>query len=113
LSSLRFRFNRFVTLIGAAGPMLDVIFTVGLGLALFLGLFGSPALLGLYLLLVLPVSLTMSVVVRRAAHAVMDDVGLVSVRGPRAWLGACIGLHVVQAPLGAWSMVARTVGRRS
>jgi poly-beta-1,6-N-acetyl-D-glucosamine synthase len=110
--SLRFRFNRFVAMVDAAAPTIDVIFTVGLGLALLLGLFGSPALLGLYLFLVLPVSLAMAVLVRRAGNAVMDDVGLVGLRGPRSWLGACFGLHVVQAPLGAWSMVARTLGRR-
>lgn len=113
LRSLRFPFNRFVAIVDAASPMLDVMFTLGLGLALLTAAFGSPALLALYLVLVLPISLVTSVVVRRASHNVMDDVGLVGPRGLRSWLGALLGLHPVQAPLGAWSTVTHVAGRKA
>ena len=93
--------------------MLDVTFTLGLGLALLTAAFGSPALLALYLVLVLPISLVTAVVVRRAAHSVMDDVGLTSRNGPRSWLGALLSLHPMQAPLGAWSTFVHVAGRKS
>ena len=112
LTSLRFRFNRFVALFDASGPLLDVTFTLSFALALLLAAFGTPALLGLYALLVLPVSIATTFAVRRASHGVMDDIGLTTPGGPRAWIGAALGLHPVQAPLGAWNLVLHTAGRK-
>ena len=111
LGSLRFRFNRFVAMLDAGGPMLDVTFTLGLALALLLAAFGTPALLGLYVLLVLPVSVATTCVVRRASRSVMDDLGLTTPGGPRAWMGAALSLHPVQAPLAAWNLVLAVTGR--
>jgi len=92
--------------------MLDVTFTLGLGLAFLLAVFGAPALLGLYALLVLPISIATTVAVRRASHGVMDDLGLTTPGGPRSWIGAALSLHPVQAPLAAWNLVLAVTGRR-
>jgi biofilm PGA synthesis N-glycosyltransferase PgaC len=112
LSSLRFRFNRFVALFDASGPLLDVTFTLSFALALLLAAFGTPDLLGLYALLVLPLSVATTVAVRRASHGVMDDIGLTMPGGPRSWIGAALSLHPVQAPLAAWNLVLHTAGRK-
>src|SRR4029453_19197327 len=110
LNSLRFRFNRFVALFDASGPLLDVTFTLSFALALLLAAFGTPALLGLYALLVLPLSIATTIAVRRASHNVMDDIGLTTPGGPRAWIGAALSLHPVQAPLAAWNLVLHAAG---
>jgi poly-beta-1,6-N-acetyl-D-glucosamine synthase len=112
LGTLRFRFNRFVAVLDAGGPMLDVTFTLGLGLALLLAVFGAPSLLGLYALLVLPLSIATTIAVRRASRGVMDDLGLTTPGGPRTWIGAALSLHPVQAPLAAWNLVLAVTGRR-
>ena len=113
LSSLRFRFIRFVALFDASGPLLDVTFTLSFALALLLAVFGTPALLALYVLAVLPVSAATTIAVRRASHHVMDDIGLTTPGGVRSWVGAALSLHPVQAPLAAWSMILSVSGRKT
>jgi biofilm PGA synthesis N-glycosyltransferase PgaC len=111
-NSLRFRFNRFVARFDAGGPLLDMTFTLSFALALLLAAFGTPALLALYAVMVLPLSIATTIAVRRASHSVMDDLGLTTPGGPRAWIGAALSLHPVQAPLAAWNLVLHAAGRK-
>ena len=101
--SLRFPFSRFLTVIDAAGPLLDLAFTVCWVPALVLLLLGQASLVGLYLLFVLPLSLATTAIVRRNHNEVMDEVGLAPNRSPASVLSSVLTFHAVQAPLSIWS----------
>lgn len=111
LRSLHFPSNRFVAMTDATGPLVDGCFTGAALLALALAVMGTPALLTAYVVLVLPVSIAAVAVSRRVSRLALDDVGLRPAGGPRAWLGAALSLHPVQAPLGAAHALARVFGR--
>jgi biofilm PGA synthesis N-glycosyltransferase PgaC len=112
IRSLRFPYNRFVALVDATGPLVDGLCAGAGVLALALAMMGAPQLVTAYVLLVLPVSVALTVVTRRVARHALDDVGLRVPGGPRAWLGFGLGLHPVQAALGAGSALAQVFGRR-
>ena len=111
LRSLHFPSNRFVAMTDATGPLVDGCFTGAALLALALAVMGSGALVAAYLVLVVPVSVATVIVGRRVSRHALDDVGLRLPGGPRAWLGAGLSLHPVQAPLGAANALAQVFGR--
>lgn len=111
LRTLRYPYNRFVAMVDATGPLVDGLFTGAALLALALAIMGSPALVTAYVVLVLPVSVAYVVAARRVARHALDDVGLRAPGGPSAWLGGALGLHPVQATLGAANALAQVFGR--
>ncbi len=111
LRSLRFPHKRLVAMVDATGPLVDGLFAGAGLLALALAAMGTPGIVVAYLLLVLPLSLALAVVSRRVTRHALDDVGLRIPGGPRAWLGAGLSLHPVQATLGAWNALAQVFGR--
>jgi biofilm PGA synthesis N-glycosyltransferase PgaC len=111
MRSLRFPYNRSLALVDATGPLVDGLFTAVAFLALALAIMGSPSLVAAYLVLVLPVSVTGAIVVRRLSRQALDDVGLHVPGGPWSWLGVGLSLHPVQATLGTANALAQVLGR--
>jgi biofilm PGA synthesis N-glycosyltransferase PgaC len=103
LRSLRFPFSRFLTLVDAAAPLLDLCFTACWLPAVVLAFLGHAGLVGWYVLFVLPLSLATSAIVRRNHNEVMEEIGLQPRRSPGTLLASALTFHAVQAPLSIWA----------
>jgi biofilm PGA synthesis N-glycosyltransferase PgaC len=103
LRSLRFPFSRFLTVVDAAVPVLDLCFTACWLPAVVLAALGHAGLVGWYVLFVLPLSLATSAIVRRNHYEVMEEIGLEPRRSVATVLAGALTFHAVQAPLSIWS----------
>ena len=88
-----------------AAPLLDLLFTVCWVPAVVLAFLGNPALVGWYVLFVLPLSLATTAIVRRNHNEVMDEIGLTPRRSAAGLLSCVLTFHAVQAPLSFWSYI--------
>jgi biofilm PGA synthesis N-glycosyltransferase PgaC len=101
---LRFPFSRFLTAVGVATPVLDLVFTIAWVQAVVFLAFGQLSLVGFYLLFVLPLSIASPVLVRRYQREVLDEAGLaVKRRGGVARFAPLLWTQAVQSPVGVWS----------
>ena len=103
--SLRFPFSRFLTAVDVTAPLLDVLFTACWMPAVVLAFLGNAALVGWYLLFVLPLSLATTAIIRRNHNEVMEEIGLAPRRSAAGLASCALTFHTVQAPLSIWSYV--------
>jgi biofilm PGA synthesis N-glycosyltransferase PgaC len=103
VKSLRFPFSRFLTVVDAGAPLLDLCFTACWLPAVVLAVLGHAGLVGWYLLFVVPLSLAMTAIVRRNHNEIMEEIGLKPRRSVGALLASVLTFHAVQAPLSMWS----------
>jgi biofilm PGA synthesis N-glycosyltransferase PgaC len=107
----RTRPGHVVSVISAVAPLTEGVFCGGMVLALALVPMGAPALLAAYVVLVLPVSLAAGLVARAKAGRSLEEAGLTLPDLQHAWLALVLGLHAVQAALGAGCALAHLCGR--